>query len=164
MSLQTVIEMRGSENRQLREENNVLKNKLENHHWLEAELGKAKHRLEELAVIVQNKMVSEKELLELSEALQRDLVRSRAETLHFKQQVENQKYTEKHLLKVQHSQSDLYNNTVNNMVDNYLSEKKLSSLQQIKNWSDHSNDEQKPIPDHRNQHQKARCSACFKLF
>ena len=59
-SLQTVIELRGGENRQLREENNKLKNKLEDHHWLETELGKAKHRLEELTVIVQNKMVSER--------------------------------------------------------------------------------------------------------
>merc|ERR1719208_480057 len=87
-SLQTVIELRGGENRQLREENNKLKNKLEDHHWLETELGKAKHRLEELTIIVQNKMVSERELLELSEALQRDLVRCRNETILLKQQLE----------------------------------------------------------------------------
>ena len=55
-----MIELRGGENRQLREENNKLKNKLDDHHWLETELGKAKHRLEELTIIVQNKMVSER--------------------------------------------------------------------------------------------------------
>lgn len=164
-SLQAVIEMRGSENRQLREENNKLKNKLENHNWLETELGKAKHRLEELALIVQNKMVSERELLDLSEALQRDLVRSRGEALHLKQQLETKNYVEKNLLKVRHSQSDLFNNALNNNLtatDNYANERKLSSLQQIKNWTDLedgkkgakiSMDKQQPV-EHRNQHQK----------
>merc|ERR1739844_378568 len=73
----------------------------------------------ELTLIVQNKMVSERELLELSEALQRDLVQSRTETLHYKQQIENRQYLQEHndrnlqlLHKVKHSQSDLYNNQV----------------------------------------------------
>merc|ERR1712072_1062479 len=66
---------------------------------------------------VQNKMVSERELLELSEALQRDLVQSRSEALHYKQQIENRQYlqdnNEKNLQmlhKVKHSQPDLFNN------------------------------------------------------
>lgn len=142
-SLQTVIELRGGENRQLREENNKLKNKLEDHHWLETELGKAKHRLEELTLIVQNKMVSERELLELSEALQRDLVRCRTETIHLKQELENREYREKRALLVKHSTSDLYNNNNrNNIVEQVVTKlanndrnRKLSSLQQIRDWA-----------------------------
>ena len=64
-------------------------------------------------------ILSFRELLELSEALQRDLVQSRAETLHYKQQIENRQYLQEHneknlqlLHKVKHSQSDLYNNQV----------------------------------------------------
>merc|ERR1719208_253204 len=140
-SLQTVIELRGEENRQLREENNKLKNKLEDHHWLETELGKAKHRLEELTVIVQNKMVSARELLELSEALQRDLVRCRHETMLLKQQLENQ--LERKILTVKHSQSDLFNN---NQQGSHIGSaglelmtnarnRKLSSLEQIRDWA-----------------------------
>jgi len=158
-SLQSVIELRGGENRQLREENNKLRTKMENHSWLETELNKAKHRLEELAIIVQNKMVSERELLELSEALQRDLVRSRAETVQLRQQLENQRYIVHNnqtqdsgghvhkaiLSKVQHSKTDLYNNTVNNnlLTDNNSrnnsktsSGRKLSSLDRIRDWND----------------------------
>ena len=64
-------------------------------------------------------ILSFRELLELSEALQRDLVQSRTETLHYKQQIENRQYLQEHneknlqlLHKVKHSQSDLYNNQV----------------------------------------------------
>merc|ERR1719264_320159 len=84
--------MRSSENKDLRNVNEKLNEKIEHQSWLETELEKAKRRLEELALIVQSKMVSERELLELSEALQRDLVQSRAETLHYKQQIENRQY------------------------------------------------------------------------
>jgi len=177
-SLQTVIEIRGGENRQLREENNKLKNKLEDHHWLETELGKAKHRLEELTVIVQNKMVSERELLELSEALQRDLVRCRHETMLLKQQLENQ--LERKILTVKHSQSDLFNN--NNQQGGHIGSagleimtndrnRKLSSLEQIRDWAPEKiNNSGQSYPnstpaggnlpqDHRNQHQKASCGS-----
>ena len=58
-SLRTVIEMRSSENKELRNINNKLTEKIEHQSWLETELEKAKRRLEELALIVQNKMVSE---------------------------------------------------------------------------------------------------------
>lgn len=118
-SLRTVIEMRSSENKELRNINEKLTEKIEHQSWLETELEKAKRRLEELALIVQNKMVSERELLELSEALQRDLVHSRSETLHYKQQIENRQYLQDHneknlqlLHKVKHSQQDLFNNQV----------------------------------------------------
>lgn len=118
-SLRTVIEMRSSENKELRNINEKLTDKIEHQSWLEAEIEKAKRRLEELALIVQNKMVSERELLELSEALQRDLVQSRSETLHYKQQIENRQYLQDHneknlqlLHKVKHSQNDLFNNQV----------------------------------------------------
>jgi len=116
-SLRSVIELRSAENRQLQCTNEKLAERIEHHAWLETELEKAKHRLEELSLIVQNKMVSERELLELSEALQRDLVQSRAEALHYKQQIENRQYlqdnNEKNLQmlhKVKHSQPDLFNN------------------------------------------------------
>ena len=59
-SLRTVIEMRSSENKELRNVNNKLTEKIEHQSWLETELEKAKRRLEELALIVQNKMVSER--------------------------------------------------------------------------------------------------------
>merc|ERR1719362_988985 len=118
-SLRTVIDLRSSENKELRNVNEKMNEKIEHQSWLEAELEKAKRRLEELTLIVQNKMVSERELLELSEALQRDLVQSRTETLHYKQQIENRQYLQEHneknlqlLHKVKHSQSDLYNNQV----------------------------------------------------
>ena len=51
--------MRSSENKELRNVNNKLNEKIEHQSWLETELEKAKRRLEELALIVQNKMVSE---------------------------------------------------------------------------------------------------------
>jgi len=181
-SLQTVIELRGGENRQLREENNKLKNKLDDHHWLETELGKAKHRLEELTIIVQNKMVSERELLELSEALQRDLVRCRNETILLKQQLEMNQLSSQQcsdesssskrrppppqLTTVKHSHSDLFNNNNNRTTTSFNNERnrKLSSLQQIGEWADHdkaiSNVEQHQTTiDLRNTHQKASCGS-----
>ena len=58
--MRTVIDMRSSENKELRNINEKLNEKIEHKSWLEAELEKAKRRLEELALIVQNKMVSER--------------------------------------------------------------------------------------------------------
>ena len=52
--------MRSAENRQLQCTNEKLAERIEHHAWLETELEKAKHRLEELSLIVQNKMVSER--------------------------------------------------------------------------------------------------------
>ena len=63
--MRTVIEMRSSENKELRSINNKLNEKIEQQSWLETELEKAKRRLEELALIVQNKMVSEGSIVSL---------------------------------------------------------------------------------------------------
>merc|ERR1719415_431091 len=149
--------------KELRNVNEKLTEKIEHQSWLEAELEKAKRRLEELALIVQNKMISERELLELSEALQRDLVQSRAQTLHYKQQIENRQYLLQEnneinlqlLHKVKHSQSDLFNNLMHSpasqppsntsslpshIINNDISKQshflndKPSNLQKLTNW------------------------------
>ena len=52
--------MRSTENKELQSINEKLAEKVDHHTWLETELEKAKHRLEELSLIVQNKMVSER--------------------------------------------------------------------------------------------------------
>merc|ERR1712223_1001589 len=176
-SLRTVIDLRSSENKELRNVNEKMNEKIEHQSWLETELEKAKRRLEELTVIVQNKMVSERELLELSEALQRDLVHCRHETMLLKQQLENQ--LERKILTVKHSQSDLFNN--NQQGSNIGSaglelmtnarNRKLSSLEQIRDWAPEKlNNSAQSFPnstpaggnmqqDHRNQHQKASCGS-----
>ena len=135
-SLRTVVEMRSAENRDLRIHNNELSTQVERLSYLESELRNAQHRLDEMTLVLQNKMDSERELLELSETLQEELVKSRAETLQYRKGLENEHYlqqqqfqdgiiaVEKPRLKVQHSQSELL------------------------------------IPKnvHRNQHQQARCA------
>lgn len=162
--------MRGVENRNLRNENNDLKQKLEKQLSLEIELEKAKHRLEELSVIVQNKMTSERELLELSEVLQKNLVRSRTEAMHYKNQLENKSYLLNNQdgnvifnpppLKVKHSNSDFLIN--NNMVikDTTIASTAKKAIDQTfyEKWvqGDKKEPPEKPF-DHRNQHQKARC-------
>lgn len=128
-SLRMVVEMRSSENRELRIHNNELVAQVERLSYLEAELANARHRLDEMTLVLQNKMDSERELLELSETLQRELVKSRAEILHWKKNVENHQYlveqqqgldsstglmTKRPVLKVQHSHSDLINNHLGN--------------------------------------------------
>ena len=132
-----VIEMRSTENRQLRVNNNQLLTQLERLAFLEGELANTRQRLDEMTMVLQNKMDSEKELLELSETLQQELVKSRAEIMQYKKNVENRQYLQEHLqqeyyerppLKVQQSQSDL--------------------IQKI------SLDDKA----HRNQHQQARCA------
>ena len=82
-------------------------------------------------VVLQNKMDSERELLELSETLQEELVKSRAETLLYRKDLENRQYLQNHdgekpILKVKHSQPELFTHPVQNQ--------------------------------HRNQHQQARCA------
>ena len=129
--------MRSAENRDLRIHNNELSTQVERLSYLESELRNAQHRLDEMTLVLQNKMDSERELLELSETLQEELVKSRAETLQYRKGLENQHYlqhqqqfqdgiiaVEKPRLKVQHSQSDLVI----------------------------------PKNAHRNQHQQARCA------
>lgn len=109
--------MRSSENRQLRVHNNQLLTQLERLSFLEGELANSRQRLDEMTMVLQNKMDSEKELLELSETLQQELVRSRAEIMQYKKNVENREYLQDHQqewerppLKVQHSHSDMITN------------------------------------------------------
>jgi len=128
-SLKMVIEMRSNENRQLRVHNNQLITQLERLAYLEGELANTRQRLDEMTMVLQNKMDSEKELLELSETLQQELVRSRAEIMQYKKNVENWQYLQEHLgqqhhqewerppLKVQHSNSDLMQKQIQNLDD-----------------------------------------------
>ena len=122
--------------------------------------------------------------MELSEALQRDLVRCRNETILLKQQLEMNQLSQQcdeqvnssskrpppPQLTVKHSHSDLFNNNSNRTTSfNNERNRKLSSLQQIGEWADHdkaiSNVEQQTTTiDLRNQHQKARCSAWQQLL
>ena len=131
--------MRSTENRQLRVNNNQLLTQLERLAFLEGELANTRQRLDEMTMVLQNKMDSEKELLELSETLQQELVKSRAEIMQYKKNVENRQYLQEHLqqeyyerppLKVQHSQSDL------------IQKISLDDIDKV----------------HRNQHQQARCA------
>ena len=59
-SLKTVIELRGQEIREARTQNQELTKKLERHYWLEKELEKARQRVEEMNLVVQNKMLAER--------------------------------------------------------------------------------------------------------
>ncbi len=59
-SLRSVLEMRSSEVQDLRRLNAELSGRVERQRWLEAEVAKARQRLEEMNIVVQNKMVAEK--------------------------------------------------------------------------------------------------------
>ena len=96
-----------------------------------------------------------RELLELSEALQRELVKSRAETLQYKQELENRNYLYQHNtmasevsrpppMKVRHSNSDLMTNI---SASHHSTGNGVITAQN----------------SYRNQHQKARC-ACISIF
>merc|ERR1719211_525030 len=110
--------MRSSENRELRIHNNELVTQVERLAFLETEMAKARHRLDEMTLVLQNKIDSERELLELSESLQSELVKSRAEIMQLKKNMENRQYLQEHNhekpapLKVQHSNSDLVSNRI----------------------------------------------------
>merc|ERR1711997_287045 len=123
-SLRMVVEMRSTENRELRIHNNELIAQVERLQFLESELANAKHRLDEMTLVLQYKMDSERELLELSETLQSELVKTRSDALHVQNNVENSQFLQNVLLqsehntmiptnftrpplKVQHSHSDL---------------------------------------------------------
>ena len=127
-----VVEMRSTENRELRIHNNELIAQVERLQFLESELANAKHRLDEMTLVLQYKMDSERELLELSETLQNELVRTRANALSAQNNLETTMFLQsdtntmmpnigRPTLKVQHSHSDL-------------------------------------LTSHRNQHQQARCA------
>merc|ERR1711997_1259056 len=116
-SLKMVIDMRSSENRELRIHNNELVTQVERLAFLETEMAKARHRLDEMTLVLQNKIDSERELLELSETLQSELVKSRAESMQLRKNLENRQFLHEQTgqdpsqhpppLKVQHSHSDL---------------------------------------------------------
>lgn len=115
-SLRAVLEMRSAENRDLRVHNNELITQVERLSYLEGELRNSQHRLDEMTLVLQNKMDSERELLELSETLQEELVKSRSETLQYRKDLENRQYLQlqengvpiKPTLKVKHSQPELF--------------------------------------------------------
>merc|ERR1711899_716525 len=84
--------MRSAENRELRIHNNELIAQVERLKFLESELANAKHRLDEMTLVLQHKMDSERELLELSEALQNELVKTRADAMHIQNNMENNQF------------------------------------------------------------------------
>lgn len=59
-SLNAVLELKSKEIGELRKRNGELGKRLDRHYWLESELDKARQRLEEMNIVVQNKMVAEK--------------------------------------------------------------------------------------------------------
>ncbi|TRY75698.1 hypothetical protein TCAL_12120 [Tigriopus californicus] len=91
-SLRTVIDLRLKEIHELRRVNGELSHKLERHYWLENELSKTRHRVEEMNLVIQNKMVAEKELIDMTEGLTNDLAKARNEILTLKRNLENKQF------------------------------------------------------------------------
>jgi len=91
-SLAMVMDMRSEELQQERKMNSELVQRVERIYYLESELGKARQRVEEMNLVVQNKMVAEKELIDMSEALANDLSKSRQEVLSLRNKLENKQY------------------------------------------------------------------------
>ena len=102
-----VVEMRSSENRELRIHNNELMAEVEKLAYLETELANSRQRLHEMTLVLQNKMDSERELLELSETLQSELVKSRAENLQLRKNWENGQF-----LRLQQEEEVLINSSM----------------------------------------------------
>lgn len=91
-SLANVMDMRSDELQQERKMNAELMQRVERLYYLESELGKARQRVEEMNLVVQNKMVAEKELIDISEALANDLGNSRQQVSSLRRQIENKQY------------------------------------------------------------------------
>jgi len=91
-SLAMVMDMRSEELQQERKMNSELVQRVERIYYLESELGKARQRVEEMNLVIQNKMVAEKELIDMSEALANDLSKSRQEVLSLRHKLENKQY------------------------------------------------------------------------
>ena len=87
-----VMDMRSEELQQERKMNSELVQRVERVYYLESELGKARQRVEEMNLVVQNKMVAEKELIDISEALANDLGKSRQEVFSLRRLLENKEY------------------------------------------------------------------------
>merc|ERR1712051_30460 len=90
-SLRMVVEMRSTENRELRIHNNELMAQVDRLKFLESDLANAKQRLDEMTLVLQHKMDSERELLELSEAL------------HVQNNVENSQFLQNVLMQSEHN-------------------------------------------------------------
>ena len=86
------MDMRSEELQQERKMNSELVQRVERIYYLESELGKARQRVEEMNLVIQNKMVAEKELIDMSEALANDLSKSRQEVLSLRHKLENKQY------------------------------------------------------------------------
>jgi len=91
-SLAMVMDIRSEELQQERKMNSELVQRVERIYYLESELGKARQRVEEMNLVIQNKMVAEKELIDMSEALANDLSKSRQEVLSLRHKLENKQY------------------------------------------------------------------------
>lgn len=102
-SLRMVVDMRSTENRELRIHNNELMAQVDRLKFLESELANAKQRLDEMTLVLQHKMDSERELLELSETLQSELVKTRSDALHVQNNVENSQFLQNVLLQSEHN-------------------------------------------------------------
>jgi len=95
-SLAMVLEIRSEELKEERRKSEKLVQRCERLYYFETELGKARQRVEEMNLVVQNKMIAEKELLDISEALTNDLSTSRQEVLSLRRQIENRQYLHMH--------------------------------------------------------------------
>ena len=91
-SLNAVLEMKCADLAHCRRVEEELRRKLERHYWLESELEKARRRVDEMSLVLENKMAAEKELMEMTEALTDDLAAARNEILALRREIENRKY------------------------------------------------------------------------
>jgi len=91
-SLAHVMDMRSEELQQEQKKNAELIQRVERFYYLESELQKTRQRVEEMNLVVQNKMVAERELIDISEALANDLDMSRQEVFSLRRQFENKQY------------------------------------------------------------------------
>ena len=142
-----VLEIRSEELKEERRKSEKLVQRCERLYYFETELGKARQRVEEMNLVVQNKMIAEKELLDISEALTNDLSTSRQEVLSLRRQIENRQYLHMH-------------------TDGAVSASPVIVTQQqpcctsISDYFSSTEDSGSPSLEssqQRNQHQKARC-------
>lgn len=143
-----VLEIRREELQEERQKSEKLAQRCERLYYLETELGKARQRVEEMNIVVQNKMVAEKELLDISEALTNDLGTSRQEVLSLRRQIENRQYLHMHT------------NGAMSVSPVIVTQQQPCSTSTISDYSSLTEDSGLPSPEssqQRNQHQKARC-------
>lgn len=144
-SLAMVLEIRREELQEERQKSEKLAQRCERLYYLETELGKARQRVEEMNIVVQNKMVAEKELLDISEALTNDLGTSRQEVLSLRRQIENRQYLHMHT------------NGAMSVSPVIVTQQQPCSTSTISDYSSLTEDSGLPSPEssqQRNQHQK----------